>query len=101
MGTPASKADVSAGDEIVAIDGRRIDAANQRRRLDSLLEGQNVTLTLFRREKLMTVNLAAAVKPPDRYSIKPVKDATAAQKALYRAWVRADYQDLKEGAREG
>ena len=98
-GTAASQGDISAGDEIVAIDGRRIDAANQKRRLESLVPGQRVTLMLFRREKLMAVNLVAAVKPPDKYTIKPVKEASPAQRELYRAWIRADYPN-KDGAKE-
>jgi len=98
-GTAASQGDISAGDEIVAIDGRRIDAGNQKRRLESLVPGQRVTLTFFRREKLMDVNLVAGLKPPDKYAIKTMKEASPAQRELYRAWIRADYPN-KDGAKE-
>jgi len=89
-GTPAYEGGVNAGDEVVALDGQRLDAHNFDHRMSALQPGQRVTLTLFRREKLMTLDLTARQKPPDRYTIKTVKDANAEQRTLYQAWLKEE-----------
>lgn len=86
-GAPAYEAGVNAGDELVALDGQRVDASNYADRTGALLAGQRVTLTLFRRERLVTLSLTAGVKPPDRYVITRLKEANAAQQALLKGWV--------------
>jgi len=95
-GTPAYKAGVNSGDELVAINGKKIAAGNGvdlRGRppgdniLNDLYATQRVTLTVFRRERLMNFELLAAVKPFDRYTISELKDATEAQTALRKAWL--------------
>jgi predicted metalloprotease with PDZ domain len=86
-GSPAYESGVNTGDEIAAIDGQRVIAANANERLNDLRAGQRVTLTVFRRERLMNIELTAAVKPFDRYTISELTTAGEAQKALRRAWL--------------
>ncbi|HEY7180501.1 MAG TPA: PDZ domain-containing protein, partial [Blastocatellia bacterium] len=87
-GLPAYEGGVNAGDELVAIDGKKIDASNSGDRqeraglpprlqsgpLNDLRAGQRVTLTVFRRDRLMSFDLTAAVKPFDYYTIAELKD---------------------------
>jgi predicted metalloprotease with PDZ domain len=86
-GTPADAGGVNANDEIVAINGEKVDADNVAERLSRLQPGQGVTLVIFRRDKLATFNLTAAKQPPDRYAITAVKEATAEQQSLRQAWL--------------
>jgi predicted metalloprotease with PDZ domain len=96
-GSPAYEGGVNTGDELVAIDGKKIDASNGAERqgqpgllpgpLNDLRAGQRVTLTVFRRERLMNFNLTAAAKPFDYYTITELKDAGDAQKAMGAAWL--------------
>ena len=86
-GFPAYEGGLNTGDEIVAIDGRRVDAASAPERLNDLRASQRVTITFFRRERLMSLELTAVTKPFDRYSIAEMKDAGEAQKALRMAWL--------------
>jgi predicted metalloprotease with PDZ domain len=86
-GLPAYEGGLNTGDELVAIDGLRVDAANSLERLSDLRAGQRVTLTFFRRERLTSLELIAAPKPFDRYSIAPMKEASGAQTALRVAWL--------------
>lgn len=93
-GLPAYQGGVNANDELVAIDGRRIDASNTGERgdmlppaLNAVRAGQRVTLTVFRRERLLNIELTAAVKPFDRYTIAELKEAPDGQKALRKAWL--------------
>jgi predicted metalloprotease with PDZ domain len=89
---------VNVNDELVAIDGQKFDSANgieqsghpERNLLNQLRAGQKTTLTVFRREKLMTIGLTAAVRPFDSYTITENRDATGAQRRLRIAWIGED-----------
>lgn len=94
VGTPGYDGGVNANDELAAINGQRIDAGNADHLLNALRPGQSVTLTLFRRERMMTLTLAAAQKPPDRYTITALKEANATQRARYQAWL---CEEMKSG----
>lgn len=85
-GLPAYEGGVNSGDELVAIEGSKIDA-NNTSVLNELRAGRKVTLTVFRRERLTTFDLTPAVKPFDQYTISEMKDATDAQKTLRKAWL--------------
>ncbi|MFM8394432.1 MAG: PDZ domain-containing protein, partial [Acidobacteriota bacterium] len=86
-GLPGYEGGLNSGDELVSIDGLRIDAANAARRINDLRAGQRVTVTVFRREQLRTFELTAALKPFDRYQITEVRDAAAEQVSLRRQWL--------------
>lgn len=93
-GLPAYEGGVNTGDELVAIDGRRINASNTGERgdqlppaLNAVRAGQRVTLTVFRRERLMNIELTAAVRPFDRYAITQLKEVTESRKALGKVWL--------------
>ena len=102
-GSPAFDGGLNTGDEIVAIDGRRMETAaatgaggggdpragaTASGPLNELRAGQRVRLTIFRREKLMEIELVAAVKPFDRYALMPLKEMVEAQRNLYQAWLK-------------
>ncbi|NOT62863.1 MAG: PDZ domain-containing protein [Acidobacteria bacterium] len=87
-GTPAYEAGLNANDELLALNGRKVDATSIEARLNEIREGQRVTLSVFRRERLMTFEVTAVTKPFDAYAMTPLKDATAAQKALLKDWAR-------------
>lgn len=103
-GLPAYDSGVNAGDELVAIDGKRIDASNGVERqgqpglliLNNLRAGQRVTLTVFRRERLMNFDLRAAVKPFDHHTITELKDASEAQKAMRESWLSKEKDAQKQ-----
>jgi predicted metalloprotease with PDZ domain len=101
-GSPAYEGGVNAGDELVAVDGKKIDANNGVERqgqsgfverqgqpslLNDLRAGQRVTLTVFRRERLMNFDLTAGAKPFDHYTITELKDSGEAQNALRDSWL--------------
>jgi predicted metalloprotease with PDZ domain len=89
-GTPAYEGGVNTED----------DAANVNDRMDTLRPGQRVAVTLFRRGRMMTLNLAVAQKPFDRYSIVAVKEPGAGQRAFYRAGLRAEMKAEPEDDEE-
>jgi predicted metalloprotease with PDZ domain len=89
-GLPAYEAGLNAGDELVALNGQKIDAGNVAERLAELREGQSVHLTVFRRERLLSFTVTAALKRFDTYTLTPLKELTAEQKAIYQAFLREE-----------
>jgi predicted metalloprotease with PDZ domain len=90
---PAYHADLSVGDEIVALDGYRVSEATLDERLADRQPGDLVTLTLFRRDELREATLALGQRPHNQVEIKPLTDATAQQRTLYEAWLRAGWPE--------
>jgi len=101
-GSPAYEGGVNAGDELVAIDGKKIDANNGVERLgqpgllNDLRAGQRVRLTVFRRERLANFDLTAAAKPFDHYTITELNEAGDAQKALRESWLSKEKDAKKQ-----
>ena len=89
-GLPAHDGGINVNDELLAIGGQKLDSANSQRLLNEVRAGQKTAITLFRREKLMTIDLTAATRPFDTYTITENKEASEAQKRLRVAWVGED-----------
>ncbi len=84
---PAYAAGIYAGDELVAVDGRRTDDARLPARLSERPPGDGVKLALFRRDELLEIPVTLGEAPPDSAAILPVEGATPAQAALREAWL--------------
>lgn len=87
-GTPAYDSGVNTGDELVALDGSKVDAGSINTQLAQIRVGQQVTLMLFRYERLLTITLTAVPKPPDLYHLTKLKEMTAQQRTIYESWLR-------------
>jgi predicted metalloprotease with PDZ domain len=93
---PAYHAGIYAGDELLALDGVRIDEARLTARVAERRPGQTVTLSLFRRDDLLHIPLTLVAAPPDRLQITPIDAPTDAQRALYTGWL-ARYSSEQTG----
>ena len=84
---PAYAAGLLAGDEILALDGRRLTASTLDARLRSLKPGQEVIITYFRRDQLRSAKITLAGKPDGRWTLRKMRDASDAQKSAYEEWL--------------
>jgi predicted metalloprotease with PDZ domain len=86
-GSAAQLAGLSAGDQVVALDGLRASGA----RLDSLLTryqpGDRVELLAFRRDQLLRFELHLARRPPAKWKLLVEPNATAGVKRLRTGWL--------------
>jgi predicted metalloprotease with PDZ domain len=89
-GTPAWRAGISAGDELLALDGLRVDAMSIGARLQEKAPGSTVSLTVFRRDELLTLPLAVESGPPTRLALRPVEAPTPEQRATFDDWLREE-----------
>jgi len=88
-GTPAYDAGLYVQDEVVAINGFRVDS-NPLRLLQTYPPGEEVTLLISRRGQLLTRSATLAVEPKQTFRLEIHPEATPEQKARLEAWVGAD-----------
>jgi predicted metalloprotease with PDZ domain len=85
-GSPAHRAGLYAGDELVAEDGFRLERAALWDRLCERGPGGVLRLTVFRRDELVPVEVVLGEPPEDTVWLEPLPDASAAQRAAFEAW---------------
>lgn len=85
-GSPAQRAGMGSGDEIVAIDGYRSDL---RQRLGRAPAGQTVRFSLFRMDELLEVSVQLASQPRDTVTLVPDPAASPAALELRARWLGA------------
>src|SRR5262245_35733428 len=84
---PAESAGLYAGDELLALDGVRVDAARLPARLAERTPGTTVKATVFRRDDLLEIPVTLGEAPAESVAIVPAEGATPAQAALREAWL--------------
>jgi predicted metalloprotease with PDZ domain len=84
---PAYAAGVYAEDELLALDGARVNEERLNARLAERAPGDTVRLALFRGDTLVEVPVTLAAAPPDALELVRLSRPTAAQERAYRAWL--------------
>ncbi|MFY0569313.1 M61 family metallopeptidase [Archangium lansingense] len=92
-GSPAQEAGLYVDDELVALDGWKVDAAGLLSRSEDKSPGDTVRLTVFRRDRLVDVTVTLGQKPSDAVWLARVEKPTDAQKAAYQAWLGAPWEE--------
>jgi predicted metalloprotease with PDZ domain len=88
---PAYLAGVMPGDEIIAVNGRRVSSSQFDEAIGLLQPGDAVTLHIIRRDELRTVSFKLAGKPNGRWKVSRMKDPTGSQKAAYHSWLHQEW----------
>ena len=84
---PAYHADISPGDEIIALDGYRVGKETIGERLGDRQIGERVTVTYFRRDELREVEITLGQRPYNRLEITPDPETAPEQQAVYVGWL--------------
>ena len=84
---PAAVAGLYAGDELIAIDGERVDAARLPARLAERPPGTTIRTTLFRRDELLEIAVTLGEPRSESVKIVPIEGATPSQTGLREAWL--------------
>ncbi|HEY4187606.1 MAG TPA: PDZ domain-containing protein [Polyangia bacterium] len=85
--SPAARAGLTFGDELVALDGDRVNAATFAKRLSDHPPGTKVTVTFFRRDLLQTARLTVGASPERRLLLEPDAKASATSLAIRKGWL--------------
>jgi len=67
---PAMQAGIAPHDEIIALNGNRVDLTRWRARLRQHAVGETVTISYFRRDELRTVSVVLAAEPATALSLQ-------------------------------
>lgn len=87
--SPAHRAGLDPGDELLALDGLRVTADDLGVRLRDYAPGATVTLTVFRQDRLQTHTVLLGPPTAGRWAVVPVDAPTEAQKQACMAWLGA------------
>ncbi len=85
-GSPAARAGLSAGDELVAIDRWRADEKGWRARANERKAGETLAVTVLRRDRLIEIPVVAATPPEDTAWIEVDPKATDEAREVLRSW---------------
>lgn len=84
---PAYAAGIYAEDEVVALNGWRVNEEKLNARLAERAPGDRVTLTVFRGDALLEVPITLAAAPHDKLTLAPIAEPSAEQQTVYRSWL--------------
>lgn len=85
--SPAAAAGLTFGDEIIALEGDRVNAATFPRRLADHPPGTTVVVSYFRRDQLRETRMTIALSPERRVQIEPAAPASTAGLAVRKGWL--------------
>jgi predicted metalloprotease with PDZ domain len=90
-GSPAHVAGLDSGDELLALNGYRVRSADLNERVNQLTEGEEITLTVFRNDRLREYRLKVGRGPVPAYAIAKLPAPTELQKHIYQSWLGASF----------
>jgi Predicted protease with the C-terminal PDZ domain len=88
-GTPAYEQGIMFDDQIIALDGVRVNLETWDARLAEKRPGDKVTVTVFRRDELRAIEMTLGGRVVAPYIIVPVAQPNADQQRLYQQWLGA------------
>ncbi len=94
-GSPADRAGLSAKDELLALDGMKINADEWDKRIDERAPGDRVRFSLFRSGFLREVELTLGRKENVTWTIRKQKSPSPLQKRTYEGWLWAKWEAKK------
>ncbi|MDJ0717438.1 MAG: M61 family metallopeptidase [Prochloraceae cyanobacterium] len=86
-GSPAAIAGIDAGDELLAINNRRVSAEKLSDRLKDYQAGDIILVSVFHQNELRSVEVKLAEAQPSRYEIVKVENPTETQKQNLAGWL--------------
>ncbi|CAN5335663.1 PDZ domain-containing protein [soil metagenome] len=88
-GTSAYDQGLNAFDQIVALDGARVNLQTFNALLDEKRPGDEIRLTVFRQDDLRHITITLGARTEGDYRIVPIKNPTTEQARLYESWLNA------------
>ncbi|WP_373542246.1 M61 family metallopeptidase [Chamaesiphon sp.] len=88
--SPAQLAGIDPGNELLAIDGFKISADKLAERLSAYQVGQQINITIFHADRLVTLPVTLAAPQPQQYHLRTVEYPSDRQHQLFKAWLIVD-----------
>jgi predicted metalloprotease with PDZ domain len=101
-GSPARRAGLSPGDEVVALDGAKVTFDDFAKALKRFPAGSSVDVALFRRGWLLHVPVTTGKGLAEKFQFEMVSDPTPLEQQIYQSWLEAKWEPpKKDGAAAG
>lgn len=78
---------INVDDELLAIDDYRVRPEQWATRLEQYRPGEQVSLLVARRERLLRLSTTFAAEPPKSWKLEVHPEATPTQQARFAAWL--------------
>ena len=86
-GSPAARAGLTFGDELVAVGGDRVGGSSFVARIADHLPGARVSISYFRRDRLREARVVVGTSPERKLLLEPSKQSTPRADAIRRGWL--------------
>ena len=91
-GSPAREAGIDGGDEIVALDGRKVTGRDFDKAVSGKKKGDKITLTMFRDNVLREYSIKVKDSPVPEYDIEKISDPMPGQELIYEQWLSTKWE---------
>ncbi len=86
-GSPAQKAGIDAGNELLAIDGIKVGTSQLNERLKDYQANDSIQVTVFHQDELRTYSVILAAPIPGKYQIKSVENPSSTEMENFAGWL--------------
>ncbi|WP_413167639.1 M61 family metallopeptidase [Capilliphycus salinus ALCB114379] len=93
-GSPAQMAGIDPDDELLALNGFRVNAQQLSDRLKDYQPGDTVELSIFHQDQLQSCSVTLAEPRPSSYKITSVKDPSPQSQRNFSGWLGCPYHKL-------
>jgi predicted metalloprotease with PDZ domain len=91
-GSPAYDAGIDIGDEILAINGRRVRNSELQERISEFKAGDKVKVTFFREDVLRELEVPLRLQEVPSYKVVKSPTPTPLQKSIYESWLKTKWE---------
>lgn len=88
--SPAEIGGIDTNDELLAIDGIRVNSSQLSERLKDYQSGDIISITVFHQDQLKTISVTLADPQPSRYEVIHVDYPSNSQKRNLMGWLRQE-----------
>ncbi|MCB0727183.1 MAG: M61 family metallopeptidase [Ignavibacteriae bacterium] len=88
-GSPAYLSGLDRNDEIIALDGYRVRSSSLNSRISDMKEGEVITFTVMREDKLREFNVILGSLKKANYKIEKYEDPDDLQESIYNSWLKS------------
>ena len=90
-GSSAEDAGLDIGDEIIALNGERVNMAQFNKKIEKSQLGDKITLSIFRDNKLKEIELVLKEAKLPNYKIEKIENPSELQKNIYENWLGVNW----------
>jgi predicted metalloprotease with PDZ domain len=93
-GSPAQQAGLDSDDELLAINGLRVKAAELSDRLRDFYPGELIYISVFHQDELCTYPVTLAEPRPTSYQLQPVDTPASEQQQALEGWLGVSWDEI-------